>query len=239
MNSAPAVSLTNVSKSFEDGDYAVIDDCSIAIEEGSIVFIMGASGSGKTTLLNLIAGIEKPDCGSIQLSPDLVELTSYVFQSPSLLPWRSVAENLRLPFEIEGGNVSDDEISQVLEQVGLIDAATKRPHELSGGMRVRAALARALIIQPKLLLLDEPTSSQDYHTKRALSSLIVEYAKERRATVISVSHDLDECLEVADRAVVLARKVGKLSLDIDLSASRERDTSLSSVRQRFINALAG
>ncbi len=203
------LSLKNVSKSY--GDETILRDISIDIEENEFVAIVGFSGSGKTTLISLIAGLIEPDEGSITFNGDPVKGASpdrgVVFQNYSLMPWLTVNDNVRLAvdaiFPGEPRAVKEKRVSHYVEMVGLSHASERRPAELSGGMRQRVNVARALAIQPKLLLLDEPLSALDALTRANLQDEIERIWEREKKTVVLITNDVDEALLLADRIIPL------------------------------------
>jgi nitrate/nitrite transport system ATP-binding protein len=222
--------LEKVSKRY--GGVTVLRDINLEIGEGEFVAIVGASGSGKTTLLSLIAGLLKPDSGSISLrgrpiagpGPD----RGVVFQSYSLLPWRSVRANLSLavdhvfpqwPKAKRRGHIMNQ-----LELVQLTPAADKRPHELSSGMKQRVALARALSTEPEILLLDQPFGAVDALTRVNLQEQLLQVCEQTRKTVLLITSDIDEALLLADRIVPLSSQAGAtLGASIPIPVPRPRD----------------
>lgn len=229
---APAeVSLINVTKSFGQGaDHVdVLRDINVVASPGEILAILGPSGCGKSTMLRLVAGLETATSGTV--SVDGHEVTSIdarcsvVFQEPRLLPWRTVASNVRLGVRDSG---TGDEINNWLELVGLGDFGSHLPKEISGGMAQRAALARALIGHPGVLLLDEPFAALDALTRMQMQDLLVEVTERIGTTVLLVTHDVDEALYLADRIIVLGERGQGIVETISIDSPRPRDRSDSS-----------
>jgi nitrate/nitrite transport system ATP-binding protein len=201
--------LKNVSKSF--GDSAVLKDINLSVEKGEFVAIVGFSGAGKTTLISLIAGLLKPSSGSLKLND--LEITApgpdrgIVFQNYSLLPWLSVFENILLAVEAVNPNWSADKkkehVEKYIAMVNLTPARDKRPGELSGGMRQRVSVARALAMNPQILLLDEPLSALDALTRATLQDEISRIWAEDKKTVVLITNDPDEGIYLADRIIPL------------------------------------
>ena len=203
----------NVSKSYGSGArHAVLSDVNLSIEEGEFVAIVGFSGSGKTTLISTIAGLITPDSGEILLKgkpvleagPD----RGVVFQSYSLMPWLTVLGNVALAVdavfaELDDASSVEAQTHKYIEMVGLAHAADRRPAELSGGMRQRVAVARALAMNPEILLLDEPLSALDALTRAKLQDEIEAIWRQQRKTVVLVTNDVDEALLLADRIIPL------------------------------------
>src|SRR6266853_6954565 len=201
--------LKNVNKNF--GPHAVLKDINLSIEKGEFVAILGFSGAGKTTLINLIAGLLRPDSGTVTLND--LEITApgpdrgIVFQNYSLLPWLSVYENIFLAVDQVFRNWAPAKKQQHAEKyiakVNLSPAREKRPHELSGGMRQRVSVARALAMEPQILLLDEPLSALDALTRATLQDEISRIREETRKTIVLITNDPDEGIYLADRIIPL------------------------------------
>lgn len=209
-----ALDLRGVRKVFQE--LAVIESFDLTVPAGEFLAILGPSGCGKSTLLRMIARLLDPDGGSIAVTPDTDRFqTSFVFQDAHLLPWRTVLDNAALPLELMG--VSEEARSarsrEALREVGLGEAEDRYPAQLSGGMRMRVSLARALVARPRLLLLDEPFAALDEITRFNLDLRLRELWKERGMTVVFVTHSISEAAFLANRAVVLARRGGRIKLD--------------------------
>ncbi len=186
-----------------------VDDVNLRLSAGSITSLVGPSGCGKTSLLRLIAGLETPTQGQVRLDP-VVATTSgeiaFVFQQPALLRWRTALENVMLPLELIGLGSRSQRIetaNQLLYDVGLDDARTKKPHELSGGMRMRVSIARALVTSPQVLLLDEPFASLDDMLRDQLGELLLALWERRRFTAIMVTHNIGEAILLSDKVIVM------------------------------------
>ncbi len=222
--SGVALRLDGVRRVF-DNDLVVIDRFDLLVETGEFLAILGPSGCGKSTLLRLIARLAEPDAGHITLTPDDVPFeTSFVFQDAHLLPWRNVLDNVALPLELMGEApvARHQKARDALTQVSLLDAVDRYPAQLSGGMRMRVSLARALVTHPRLLLLDEPFAALDEITRFRLDVQLRELWLRRRMTVVFVTHSISEAAFLANRAVVLARRRGQITLDhrLDLPVKR-------------------
>ncbi len=197
-----------VELAFSDGTRAV-SDVDLRIPAGSITSLVGPSGCGKTSLLRLFAGLEKPSSGRVRLEPMISAVAgeiAFVFQQPTLLPWRTAMENVQLPLELMGRFSKSQRMeiaSQLLEDVGLQDAHLKKPHELSGGMRMRVSIARALATSPRVLLLDEPFAALDDILRGQLGELLLELWSLRRFTAVMVTHNIGEAILLSDRVVVM------------------------------------
>ena len=222
-----AVRLERVRRVFQD--LVVINDMDLAVEAGEFLAILGPSGCGKSTLLRIIARLAAPDDGSVLLQPAGAPYqTGYVFQDAHLLPWRNVIGNVALPLELMGGSRAEsfNKARQALANVGLLEAETRYPAQLSGGMRMRVSLARALVAEPRLLLLDEPFAALDEITRFRLDVQLRDLWISRRMTVIFVTHSISEAAFLADRAVVLTRRGGAIKLDHRLTLPESRTNEL-------------
>lgn len=226
MTPAPGaiVSLRDVGKAF--GARTAVAHVDLDVADGEFVAILGPSGCGKTTLLRLIAGLDVPTAGIVHgrdLGPAEGGL-AYVFQDPTLLPWASVFDNVYLPLRIAGVTRADayDRVRAMLDRVGLAGRDDAWPHALSGGMRMRAALARALVTRPGLLLLDEPFAALDEITRQRLNDDLLALAGETRCTVLFVTHSVSESVYLADRLVVMGGVPGRVvaRIPVDLPSPR-------------------
>jgi NitT/TauT family transport system ATP-binding protein len=222
-----ALRLENIRRQFQE--QTVISGFNLNIEAGEFLAILGPSGCGKSTLLRIIARLAPPDAGTIELTPsNLPYETSYVFQDAHLLPWRTVLDNVALPLELMGQSpeARHPKARQALSNVGLQDAEARYPAQLSGGMRMRVSLARALVSEPRLLLLDEPFAALDEITRFRLDVQLRELWLQRRMTVIFVTHSISEAAFLADRAVILTSRGGHIKLDHRLSLPAGRTDEL-------------
>lgn len=222
------VKLTNVSKTFGRGANAVsvLHDVSLEVAKGEIVVLLGPSGCGKSTLLRLIAGLETKTSGNVTIDGHEVvaidDRTGVVFQEPRLLPWRSIEKNIQLGTR---SKKSSNVISALISAVGLSGFEKHLPRQISGGMAQRTALARALSGFPGVLLLDEPFAALDALTRLQMQDLLLEVASETGATVILVTHDIDEALHLADRVIVLGERGTGIAETLEVSIPRPRDRS--------------
>ena len=223
-----ALELQNIRRVFE-GQPPVIDSLNLTVAGGEFLAVLGPSGCGKSTLLRLIAKLAVPDAGTILIDPDTQRFqTSFVFQDAHLLPWRTVLENTALPLELMGVGADErfGKAQTVLAQVGLDDAQSRYPAQLSGGMRMRVSLARALVTSPKLLLLDEPFAALDELTRFRLEDQLRAMWSERGITLIFVTHSISEAAYLANRSIVLSRRGGKIRLDLISELPSERHGDL-------------
>lgn len=230
--SIPAIELRNVRVSFEqDGrELPVLDGIDLEVEHGEFVAIVGPSGGGKSTLFNVISGLLSPSRGSVWVEGERVQGPSghvgYMLQKDLLLPWRTVAENVTLGLEIRGmshGQARAEAVRQLVAY-GLDGFENAYPTELSGGMRQRIALIRTLVLNPDIMLLDEPFSALDYQTRLILEGELLGTLTERRQTVLLVTHDIGEAISLADRVVVLSSRPARIKTvyDIELTLHGER-----------------
>jgi NitT/TauT family transport system ATP-binding protein len=222
------VRVEGLRRSFASGA-AVIDGLDLDVTEGSFVALLGPSGCGKSTLLRLLAGLDAPDAGKVTLSGGAAGArVAFVFQDAHLLPWRSVIDNAALPLELAGVPRERRlaEARRALSDVGLAEAMVKLPHELSGGMRMRVSLARALVTQPDLLLLDEPFAALDEMTRQRLDDQLRALWRRLGMTVIFVTHSVDEAAYLAERAIVLSARPARIVDDHTLALPGERAVAL-------------
>lgn len=222
-----AIRLRGLTREFHGGNRA-LDPLDLEIPSGAFVALLGPSGCGKSTLVRLLAGLDEPTSGRIERPVGL--RLACVFQDPCLLPWRSVVDNAALPMELAGVARPErrDAAMEALAQVGMKDAALRYPAMLSGGMKMRVSLARALVVKPTFLLLDEPFAALDEITRQALDDHLRHLWDVSGFTALFVTHAVDEAAYVADRAVVLSPGPGRIVLDQVLDLPRERRPGLRS-----------
>lgn len=226
-----AVTCSGVRRVFPGGVVAVAG-VDLTVGEGSFTALLGPSGCGKSTLLRMIAGLDRPSSGSVGVGGaapgDRGVPIAFVFQDAHLLPWRDVLDNAALPLELAGVPRLErrDAARAVLADVGLADAASRIPAELSGGMRMRVSLARALVTRPRLLLLDEPFAALDELTRNRLDDRLRMLWRERGATVIFVTHSIVEAVYLAERAIVLSRRPARVVADHTVRLPADRSGAL-------------
>ncbi|HZY13621.1 MAG TPA: ABC transporter ATP-binding protein [Beijerinckiaceae bacterium] len=219
--------LERVSHRFQTLD--VLADVSFAVGDNEIFAIVGPSGCGKSTLLSIIGGLIEPTSGDVRvggLSRDALNPITFVFQDFALLPWRSVAGNVQLPLEHRdlGGAKMQPLVADALRRTGLTDFADAYPKQLSGGMRQRVGIARALAVQPSILLMDEPLSALDGQTREILMEDLSGLLASTRVSALYVTHNLDEALRLADRVAVFSRRPGRLREIMDVPIPRGERT---------------
>ena len=214
------IAFEHVTKSFDS--LKVLNDVSFSIAPGEILGVVGSSGAGKTTILKLITGLIAPDEGSVRVAEGTV---GYVFQEPRLLPWRTAVDNVAVALRAQGIEKAEarKRASSWLERVGLKGFEFYHPAELSGGMAQRVAVARALAVEPAILLMDEPFSNMDVALKASLVATLEQILKERRTTGVYVTHDLTEALQLADRIVEMTPEKTLHELDLSDRTALARD----------------
>ena len=243
-----ALSLRNVGKTYriEGQDLPVLQRIGLAIARGEFLSIVGASGCGKSTLLRLIAGLDHRFDGDILIDGEPVAgpgvERSLVFQDHRLFPWLNVTDNIGLGLDSLDLSRHEREarIREQLELVGLTGFAQAWPHQLSGGMAQRAAIARALVSRPDILLMDEPFGALDSITRAHMQEELLRIWRERRITVVIVTHDVDEAVFLGDRVVVMEPRPGRVQsvIEVDLPRPRERTgTAFNQIKQRVLGQL--
>ena len=219
----PLLSLSNISKAFDNGVEAIAD-LSLTVSEGEFVSLVGPSGCGKSTALRIVAGLLQPTRGSIQWPGGRPEL-GFVFQEPTLMPWADALANARLPLDLAQVNrgEANDRAAYALSRVGLRGFEHAYPRALSGGMKMRVSIARALAAAPKLLLMDEPFAALDEFTRAALNDDLLKLWREDGLTVIFVTHSVYESAYLSSRVVVMTPRPGRIAAETALDAKRLRD----------------
>ena len=232
-NESATLRVRAVSKSFPTVDDPLtqrqaLKDISLSIAPGELVSLVGPSGCGKSTLLRLIAGLDTPDAGELLVGADPISKPSaergLVFQDPNLFPWLTVRKNIEAGLVARGLlREKRGEVGEFMGLVGLEAFADAYPHHLSGGMAQRAALARALINHPKILLLDEPLGALDAFTRMRMQDEVLRLWENRRTTMLLVTHDIDEAIYMSDRILIMTQRPGRIDREIEISLSRPRD----------------
>jgi NitT/TauT family transport system ATP-binding protein len=219
-----AVSLRGVTKVYDSGVVA-LGPLDLDVGKGEFVSLLGPSGCGKSTALRLIAGLGAPTSGTVGVSQPSDEAHAghsigFVFQEPTLMPWTSVRENVRLPLKLAHAptDEANARISEALKQVGLAEFADAYPRELSGGMKMRVSLARALVTDPDILLMDEPFAALDEITRFRLNNDLLSLWRNLRKTVIFVTHSVFESVYLSQRVIVMTSRPGRLSTEFRTSA---------------------
>ncbi|MEZ5570924.1 MAG: ATP-binding cassette domain-containing protein [Halioglobus sp.] len=206
----PSIEVHQLSKRFFDNATPVLTDLSFQVPPDQSLSLLGPSGCGKTTLLRLLMGLEKPSSGSIVFEPATLRQMSYVFQEPRLVPWRTCLENVLLPFELSGAMKADtkERAIALLQQLGLSDRLQHFSHQLSGGMQMRVALARALVTEPDIVLLDEPFAALDERTRFRMQDLLLALKDKLGLQYVFVTHSISEAVYLGDLILLLGSSGG-------------------------------
>ncbi len=218
------LSAHNLSKSYKEGRHStqILDDISFSIKAGEYVAVVGPSGSGKSTLLRILLGLIPPTNGKVKLTgrPHL----SLVFQNFALFPWLSAAENIGFGLAMQGTPEPKlrSKVAELVGEVGLSGWENKHPKELSGGMKQRVGIARALAVEPSILMMDEPFSALDTFTARTLRAEVLALWQARKVAVVMVTHLVEEAVEMADRVLVFSARPGRILQEIEISLPRPR-----------------
>jgi len=220
---SPIVSLRNVGKTYQSGTVA-LDGFSLDVRAGEFVSLLGPSGCGKSTALRIVAGLSAASEGMVNW-PHGAGKIGFVFQEPTLMPWASVAANVRLPLKLAhaGEAQAREAVARALDRVGLADFAEAYPRELSGGMRMRTSIARALVTEPELLLMDEPFAALDEISRFKLNNDLLSVWQALRRTVIFVTHSVFESVYLSQRIVVMTPRPGRVFAEIPIDAPYPRD----------------
>lgn len=227
------IKIENLCKSFnnKNQEIPVLADISLEVKQGEIISVLGESGCGKSTLLNIIGGFEKSDKGQVLMDGKPVKQANrkciMLFQDYGLLPWRSVLKNVELG--LEGLKLQAAERKEralhYLDLVGLQGKGDLFPHELSGGMKQRVGIARALALQPELILMDEPFAALDTFNRYYLQNELLRIQRQEKTTIILVTHDIDEAIYLSDRVLIMHPNPGRIHKEINISLSKPRDRS--------------
>jgi NitT/TauT family transport system ATP-binding protein len=239
---SPVISIRNLSKTYQSkaGSTRAVENLSLTVDEGEFVSIVGPSGCGKSTVLHIIANFTPPTQGSVVVggqpaSNDVPKNLSYIFQRDTLLPWLTVRKNVGLGLTFAAMPKAEKErrVKALLELGHLSGFGDAYPHQLSGGMRRRVALLMSLAVEPKILLLDEPFSALDTHTRTHLHKELLEIWRKLRQTVVMVTHDLDEAITLSTRVVILSRPPSRIILDQPIDISQPRDVFKLREKEEF------
>ena len=218
-----AIELRNVEKRFPNGVQSLAG-VNLTIESGEFTTILGPSGCGKSTLLRLIAKLTTPSSGDIRGGESLRrDRIAFVFQSATLMPWANVERNVRLPLELAGTGEAGDRVAHALDQVGLLDFRHAYPRELSGGMQMRVSIARALVTEPALLLMDEPFAALDEITRHRLDMDLRSLWHRQKLTVLFVTHSVYEAVFLSNRVLVMSARPGRVTGEARIETSIARD----------------
>ena len=238
----PLLTVRDASRRFPNGTVA-LDGVSLQVGAGEVVALLGPSGCGKSTLLRLIAGLDRPDGGDVtwDAGPPAPGSIGYVFQDATLLPWATAAENVRLPLRLRGQPAAQSAplVQAALERVGLGGFGGARPRELSGGMRMRVSIARALAARPRLLLMDEPFAALDEFTRHALQEDLLALQRQEGCSVVFVTHSIYEAAFLAHRVVLMSPRPGRIVGVLDAPALPEAGRRLDPVYAAFVARITG
>jgi NitT/TauT family transport system ATP-binding protein len=226
----PVLDIDGVAKIYTtgQGDVNALEDTTLSVRRGEFLTFVGPSGCGKSTLLNIVAGLLGPTRGQVRFHGEPMDGPSrdigFMFQAPVLLPWRTVERNVLLPAEVFRADVKAQRAKarEVLEMVGLADFTGAYPRQLSGGMQQRVALARVLVYEPEVLLMDEPFGALDEFTREAMNLELLRIAGETGVTVLFVTHNIGEAVFLADRVVVMSPRPGRVAGVVDVGLERPR-----------------
>ncbi|MGI9048942.1 MAG: ABC transporter ATP-binding protein [Rubrobacteraceae bacterium] len=232
----PVLKLATRGVSVTKGGVHILDEIDLEVEQGIFLALIGPSGAGKSTLLGLLAGLETPDEGVVEKDGSPLQrpgLVSYMPQSDLLLPWRSVLANVSLGLEATGVTKREarERATKALQRFGLEEFAKVSPAALSGGMRSRAALLRTALLERDVLLLDEPFGALDALTRRSLQSWLLDVRETLAATIVLVTHDVDEALLLADRVIVLTARPARVALDLPVDLARPRSMEVETTEE--------
>jgi len=237
-----ALELHQVGKVFRSDTGAkvkALEDVDLLVHQGEFVTLVGATGCGKTTLLNLIAGLDAIDEGTLRLGDGLRfgDNIAHVFQHYTLFPWRTAVSNVSFGLQMRGVPRAQRHLraAALLEKVGLKGFESAYPHELSGGMRQRAAIAQALAIEPKLLLMDEPFGAVDDSTRTELQQMLTDLWQENQTTVIFVTHNIDEAIVLGSRVLVFSERPGSIACEFKIDLPRPRNRIAKEFTDLFIH----
>ena len=229
----PAVALEGVTKWYAgESGLLALDGISLTVRPGELLTLVGASGCGKSTLLNLVSGLDQPTSGSVEVEGH----AAFMFQEHALFPWLSALDNVAAPLRLRGVGKKERtaQARDYLEAVHLAEFADRRPHELSGGMKQRVAIARTLATQAPVLLMDEPFGALDAMTRDLLHDELESIWRERNLTVLFVTHNVREAVRLGDRVVLMSSRPGRIVAEYDVEIERPRR-----IEDRVVSVLAG
>jgi NitT/TauT family transport system ATP-binding protein len=242
----PAIELQGVACTFVSPDapdqrYTAVENVSLKVADGEFVSVVGPTGCGKSTLLNMAAGLLQPSQGAVRIYGEPLTgvntRAGYMFQAESLMPWRTALQNVMAGLEFRGVDKSDaqEQAQDWLRRVGLAGFGDRYPHQMSGGMRKRASLAQTLVMDPDIILMDEPFSALDIQTRQLMENELLDLWQSKKKSVLFITHDLDEAIAMSDRVVILSagpasRPIGEFTIDLP----RPRDVAEIKMTPRFM-----
>jgi len=234
----PKINVTNVTKTYptSDGDVLALDAFNLTVQSGEFVCIVGPSGCGKSTLLRMVAGLIEPTSGNITITPGndpSKPLNSVVFQEYAIFPWKTVLENVAFGLQMRGYNKKQRTFiaDEWLAKVGLRKFRNAYPHQLSGGMKQRVSIARALANDPEVLLMDEPLGALDAQTRTVLQEELLQLWEENQKTVLYITHSIDESILLGDRVVLMTARPGRHKQTFDVNIPRPRTIETTSTQE--------
>lgn len=242
MNNQIAISCNHVNKNFANGTVA-LEDMNLTINQGEFVTIVGPSGCGKSTVLRLIAELSEVSSGKItsNINRNKNEL-AFVFQEPALMPWSHVIDNVHLPLKLTGKSLRESRqiVQEAINLVGLDGFERSYPRQLSGGMKMRVSIARALVTNPRIVLMDEPFGALDEMTRSKLNSDLLEVWQKRNWTVVFVTHNIYEAVYLSQRVIVMAARPGRVIADVKIDATypRSEDFRMSQLCNEYCREIS-
>ena len=243
MNNKTAISCNQVNKIYTNGTVA-LQDMNLTINEGQFITLVGPSGCGKSTVLRLIAGLSEVTSGKIEsnINQHKNDL-AFVFQEPALMPWSHVIDNVHLPLKLTGKSLKESRkiLQEAINLVGLDGFERSYPRQLSGGMKMRVSIARALVTQPRIVLMDEPFGALDEMTRSKLNSDLLDVWQKRNWTVVFVTHNIYEAVYLSQRVIVMAARPGRVIADVKIDADypRNEDFRMSQLCNEYCREISG